>query len=45
MPFEHDAGTLTITKDADVTSVAHGGTITYTLEVSYDSSTARAPTR
>ena len=37
MPFEHDAGTLTITKDADVTSVAHGGTITYTLEVSYDS--------
>ena len=27
----HDAGTLTITKSADVAAVGHGGTITYTL--------------
>ena len=33
----HDAGTLTITKSADVAAVGHGGTITYTF--------ARRPTR
>ena len=31
----HDAGVLTITKSADVSSVAHGGTVTYTFNVTY----------
>ena len=31
----HTAGTLTITKSADVASVAHGGTVTYTFNVTY----------
>ena len=31
----HDAGTLTIVKSADVTEVAHGGTVNYTFDVTY----------
>ena len=31
----HDAGALTIVKSADVADVAHGGTVTYTFDVSY----------
>ena len=31
----HDAGTLTISKISNVSSVAHGGTVTYTLDVTY----------
>jgi hypothetical protein len=33
--IEHDAGTLSIVKAANAPSVAHGGTITYTFDVSY----------
>jgi hypothetical protein len=31
----HDEGTLTIVKSADVTEVAHGGTVNYTFDVTY----------
>ena len=39
----HDAGTLTIVKDADVLDVAHGGTVTYTFDVTYLAGTDGSP--
>ena len=39
----HDAGVLTITKSADVSSVAHGGTVTYTFNVTYVPGTDGSP--
>jgi hypothetical protein len=41
----HDAGTLNITKSADATTVPHGGTVNYTLNVRYTPGADGSPAR